>query len=166
MKLSRYSTALMLVVFLCAIFAGPARRERGSAFTASASGASGAFGLTHKLSSGLFGIPAGATSVDWAVVNNSADRQLIRVTVYKHNLVLGRSEVAPGPLVITLDPTRVAHNAGGVGAGQPFAPGFYYEVVLETDDLNVLPMVNFWQDSGNTPIPGTLIPASAFVEIK
>ena len=37
---------------------------------------------------------------------------------------------------------------------------------METADKRVLPSVQIWQDSANTVIPGTLIPAGAFVDIK
>ena len=37
---------------------------------------------------------------------------------------------------------------------------------METAVKRVLPSVQIWPDSSNTVIPGTLIPAGAFVDIK
>jgi hypothetical protein len=47
----------------------------------------------------------------------------------------------------------------------PFRRGFYYEVIVEVDDRSVFPSISVWSDYGNTALPGTLIPAGAFVEI-
>jgi hypothetical protein len=118
----------------------------------------------HVLTSGLFGLPAQARSVDWMVINDSPIAQTFRVTVFKAG-VGPKTPVAPGTLTLTLAPNTVTHNANSVGAGGPFLPGFYYEVVVETDDRGVLPSVHVWQDQGNTVIPGTLISPGTFVEI-
>jgi len=123
--------------------------------------AAGPFTLT----SGLFGLPSAAASVDWMVVNNSGSPQSFTVTVYRHGIGIPRAAVAPGPLTLTLASTEVTHNANSVGAGQPFAVGFYYEVVLETHDLDVLPSVHVWPSHFNDPIPGTLIPPGSFVRL-
>lgn len=118
----------------------------------------------YTLSSGLFGLPANAQSVDWMILNASPTAQTIRVTVYRAG-VGAKTPVAPGALVLTVAPNAATHNANSAGAGQPFVPGFYYEVVLETDDLAVLPSVHVWQDHANTVIPGTLISPGTFVRI-
>ena len=118
----------------------------------------------HVLTSGLFGFPANAQSVDWMILNDSPHPQTFRVTVYRAG-VGPKSPVAPGALTLTLSPNEVTHNANSVGAGQPFVPGFYYEVVVETDDRRLLPSVHVWQDHVNTVIPGTLISPGTFVEV-
>ena len=118
----------------------------------------------YTLTSGLFGLPAGAQAVDWMVVNNSPVQQTFRLTVYKAG-VGAKTAVAPGPLTLTLTCEDCTHNANGVGIGKPFVPGFYYEVVLEADDRAVLPSVHVWQDRANTVIAGTLIPSGAFVRL-
>jgi hypothetical protein len=120
----------------------------------------------HTLSSGLFSLPAGAHSVDWALVNDSAVSRNVRVTVYRHGVGVPRVTVAPGALTVTIAPEEATHNANSVGGGLPFQPGFYYEVVLETNSLRVLPVVNVWQDAGNTVIPGSAIPAGSWVRIR
>jgi hypothetical protein len=120
---------------------------------------------TFRLSSGLFGLPADAASVDWMVVNNSATAQTFTVTVFRAG-VGPKTVVAPGALVVTVDPGATTHNANSVGFSAPFVPGFYYEVVLEATDPNVLPSVHVWQDDVNTVIPGTLIPPGNWVRLQ
>jgi len=118
----------------------------------------------YVLSSGLFGLPANAQSVDWMVLNDSPMAQTIRVTVYRAG-VGPKTPVAPGALVLTLAPNAVTHNANSVGAAKPFVSGFYYEVVVETNDSAVLPSVHVWQDHANTVIAGTLISPGTFARI-
>lgn len=121
-------------------------------------------GYRYMLTSGLFGLPANAQSVDWMVLNDSPFALTFRVTVFKVG-VGAKSAVAPGALTLSLAPNEATHNANGVGTGKPFVPGFYYEVVVETDDLRLLPSVHVWQDQGNTVIPGTLISPGTFVRV-
>jgi hypothetical protein len=119
----------------------------------------------YTLSSGLFSLPHGARSVDWAIVNNSISTQKFRVTVYR----TGTSEkvpLAPGPITNTLEPLHSSHNANGVGSQKPFTIGRDFEVVLEVNSLRVLPSVEVWIDRGNTVIPGTLIGPGQFVDIS
>ncbi len=118
-----------------------------------------------KLSSGLFGLPGNAASVDWAVVNNTATPQSFRVTVYKAGVDELKMVVPPGALTMSLDPGKVTHNANSVGANQPFVPGFYYEVVLETNSLSVMPTVSVWEDHGGKVIPGTTILPGVFIRV-
>jgi len=118
----------------------------------------------YVLSSGPFSLPAGAQSVDWVVVNDSAVSQTIRVTVYKCNLGGAKTAVAPGAIEMTLAPGFTTHNANSVDT--VFSMGFIYEVVVETSDKRILPCVDVWQDHGGTVIAGTLIPAGEFVDIK
>ena len=117
------------------------------------------------LSSGLFGLPGNAASVDWAAVNDSPGTQEIRVTVYQCGIGVAKAPVAPGPITMTLQPNFTTHNANGVGPTLPFKHGFFYEVVVETADRRVLPMVNVWSDQGGTLIPGTLITAGDFFHV-
>ena len=116
-------------------------------------------------SSGLFGLPANAQSVDWMVVNDSLASATFTVTVFKAG-VGAKTTVPPGTLSFTVPPGEVRHNANSVGVGQPFVPGFYYEVVVQSTTPNLLPSVHVWQDHANTVIPGTLIPPGAWVTIQ
>jgi len=118
----------------------------------------------HVLTSGLFGLPANAKSVDWMVLSHATHPETFRVTVYRAG-VGPKTPVAPGALTLNLAPDESTHNANSVGPGKPFLPGFYYEVVVETDSRAILPSVHVWQDHGNTVISGTLISPGTFVEL-
>ena len=118
------------------------------------------------LSSGLFGLPDNAQSVDWMAVNNSTSPQTITVTVYRHGIGIPRAAVPPGPLTLTLAPTETTHNANSVGPGEPFQVGFNYEVQMQTASPNVLPSVHVWPSHFNDPIPGTLIPPGSWVRLQ
>lgn len=119
-----------------------------------------------RLSSGLFGIPATAQSVDWMVVNNAPTAQTVTVTVYRHGIAIPRAVVPPGALSFTLAPTETTHNANSVGFGLPFEVGFYYEVEVQAAHPNVLPSVHVWPSHFNEPIPGTLIPPGSWVKLQ
>lgn len=119
----------------------------------------------YKLSSGLFLLPQNAASVDWALVNDSKQPQAFRVTVYQGGIGTPKTAPPPGPLSQTIAPDCVFHNANSVGPGKPFQMGFYYEVVLESNDRALLPTVTVWQDHGATVIPGTTIVPGDFVLI-
>jgi hypothetical protein len=135
-------------------------------FLLAAASASAQTTYRHAISSGLFSLPAGAHSVDWGLVNNSSLPQNVRVTVYRHPIGLPRVEVPPGPIARTLASTETYHNANSVGAGQPFEPGFYYEVIVELDSLRVLPLAQVWEDAAGTVIPGTAIAAGSWVKLR
>lgn len=115
-------------------------------------------------SSGLFGLPANAASVDWVIVNNSTVDQTVTVTVYKVG-VGAKTVVPPGALDVTIAPGSAFHNANSVGYDQPFVPGFYYEVVVEGGNTNALPSVTIWDNNVNQVIPGTLIPPGSWVTL-
>lgn len=121
---------------------------------------------TTEVTSGPFLIAPQAASVDWVVVNNDGEPADIRITVYK--LVLGggpKSLTPAGRVSVTLNPGEITHNANSVGS--TFLLGHYYEVVVESTSDNVHPNVNQWSTFGSSGfIPGTLIPAGDFVEIK
>ena len=119
----------------------------------------------YTLSSGLFSLPQGAASVDWAIVNNSPSTQQFRVTVYQFD-TSGKVPVVPGPITNTVEPLHSFHNANSVGSQRPFTIGRDFEVVLEVNSLKVLPSVEVWIDHGNTVIPGTLIGPGQFMDIS
>jgi hypothetical protein len=117
----------------------------------------------YHLSSGLFGLPAAAKSVDWIVMNDTLNQQSVRVTVFKAPVGQPKSQLAPGPIELTLAPSTSAHNANAVGA--VFPAGMPIEVLVETNDRRVLPTVEVWQDAGGTVIAGTRIGPREFMEI-
>jgi homoserine O-acetyltransferase len=116
---------------------------------------------TTKLTSGPFLVAPGAASVDWVVVNNDSRTVDLRVTVFKLELDQPKTPVAPGALTLTLAPDTTTHNANSIGV--VFTTGFYYEVVVEATSPRVHPSVTQWSTTGAAFIPGTLIPAGAFV---
>jgi hypothetical protein len=118
-----------------------------------------------RLSSGLFALPTSAVSVDWTVVNDSTTPQTFTMTVYKAG-VGPKTIVAPGPLTLTIGPGEVTHNANSVGPGQPFVPGFYYEMVIETASPNVLPTAMVWDSFGATLVAGTTISPGTWVRLR
>lgn len=120
----------------------------------------------YVLSSGPFGLPANAHSVDWKALNDSPVSQSVRVTVYNVRIGMAKTPVVPpGPRTYTLQPSFATHNANGVGAGKPFSVGGTYEVVVELNDRRVLPIVEVWSNSANTVIAGTRLSPQDFTEI-
>ena len=120
---------------------------------------------TTKMTSGPFLIAPTAESVDWQVVNNDTEPVDICVTVYQLNIGAAKTEVGPGPLCLNLLPGYTTHNANSVGT--LFQLGFIYEVVVEATSDNVQSNVNQWAGNvGSQFIPGTLIPAGDFINIK
>jgi hypothetical protein len=118
-----------------------------------------------RLSSGLFGLPAAAQSVDWTVVNDSTTSQTFTVTVYEAG-VGPKTVVAPGPLTLTIAAGEVTHNANSVSFAGPFRPGFYYEIILPTTSPNVLPTATIWEAHVATIIPGTTISPGTWVRLQ
>jgi hypothetical protein len=129
-------------------------------FTGSAAAAA-----SFQRSSGLFSLPAGAVAVDWTVVNDATTSQTFTVTVFQAG-VGAKTVVPPGALTFTLAPGSATHNANNVSPTGPFIRGFNYEVVIQSTSPNVLPSCEVWEDSGNTVIPGTLIPPGSWVRLQ
>ncbi len=50
----------------------------------------------YVLSSGLFGLPGNAASVDWAVVNNSQRTEMFIVTIYQGGVNMQKTVIPPG----------------------------------------------------------------------
>jgi hypothetical protein len=120
---------------------------------------------SYTLSSGLFQIPQNAASVDWAVVNDATSAQTFVVTVYKAVLGAAKQLLMYAGATETLNAGVSTHSANPVGAGKTFDPGFYYEVVLQSNDKAVLPTVAAW-DSGGRVVAGTRVGAGEFVSIS
>jgi len=70
-----------------------------------------------KLSSGLFGLPGKAASVDWVLVNDATTIPF-RVTVYEAGVGEIKTIVS-GWLRISLEPGELITNANSVSAGAP-----------------------------------------------
>ena len=118
----------------------------------------------YTFTSGIFGLPGGAQTIDWALLNDSDVEQTYRVTA--NNCGSGPKEAAqPGPLEGTLSPNVSIHNANGIGIDKPFT-GVPVEVVVEVNDHRMLPTVEIWSDSGGTVIAGTRIGPGQFVRLS
>lgn len=120
--------------------------------------------FSHVLSSGSFGLPSNAKSVDWMVLNNSPNPQQIRVTVYRVLIGRPKTPVPPGPITATVPPNTATHNANSVGT--VFSVGGTYEVVVEANDNRVLPSVDVWSTNGAVIIPGTHLSPKDFSEVR
>jgi hypothetical protein len=119
-----------------------------------------------RVSSGLFGLPPNAKSVDWMVVNDSATKQDFRVTVFHCSIGSAKTPLPPGPSEFSLAPNVTTHNANAVGPGESFQVGMLYEVVIDSNNRHLLPAVNVWSDQAGTIIAGTEISAGGFVRLK
>ncbi|MED0963277.1 hypothetical protein [Bacillus paramycoides] len=117
-----------------------------------------------RLSSGPFYLPPNAAAVDWVVLNRGILRENFQIAIFR--LVMGaRKVLIPGGIgSFILDFDESMHKTNFVGTeGQPFIPGFSYEVVVESDNLDVLPSVHVWSGfSGDTYIAGTRIGPTDF----
>jgi len=114
--------------------------------------------FNYRLSSGLFSLPENAQSLDWSILNSSDDTQEVKVTVYV--FANERKAALPGPIITVIEPNNTYHNAN------TYSYGPYYEVVLETNSLKVLPNVSVWSNNQNAVIPGTRIGPNDFVLLE
>ena len=87
------------------------------------------------------------------------------MTVYEAGVKIVKKKTSPGSLTMTVEPFESSHNANSVGYEEPFRPGFYYEIIVETNTRRLLPSVQIWSNHGNAAIPGTLIGLGHFVDL-
>ena len=111
----------------------------------------------YLYTTGPFLLPENSGSLDWTLLNNAKSQQRARVTVFKCPVGAVKSPVAPGALVVTLDPGESTHNAN------EYPEGFAFEVVLECNSKRLFPYVSVWPGYFGVVIPGTGIGAGAFV---
>jgi hypothetical protein len=111
----------------------------------------------YRYTTGPFIIPQNSGSLDWILLNNAATQQKVRVTVYKCPVGAVKTPVAPGPLVVTLDPGESTHNAN------TYPAGFAYEVQVECISHLVFPYVSVWPGNIGDVIPGTGINSGSFL---
>ena len=121
--------------------------------------------FTSVLASGPFGLPAEARSVDWSLVNEAPDTQVVRVTIWQLNLLGPKSKSSSGAVVLRLAPGGTIHDANPVGPSRSFRAGTYYEVIVEVRDRRVLPAVEIWSDNQGTAIAGTRIGPTDFRDL-
>ena len=114
-------------------------------------------GFKYSYSTGPFLLPENSGSLDWTLLNNDKTQQRARVTVFQCPVGTVKSPVAPGPLVVTIDPGESTHNAN------TYPEGFAYEVQVECNSRLVLPYVSVWPGNFGVVIPGTGITSGAFI---
>jgi hypothetical protein len=113
----------------------------------------------HRYTTGPFLLPQSSGSLDWTLLNNDTTQQTARVTVFRCPVGTVKTPVAPGALVVTLDPGESTHNAN------EYPEGFAYEVQVECNSQLVFPYVSLWPAHLGVVIPGTGINAGAFVRL-
>jgi hypothetical protein len=111
----------------------------------------------HRYTTGPFLLPQNSGSLDWTLLNNDTTQQTARVTVFKCPVGAVKAPMAPGALVVTLDPGESTHNAN------EYPEGFSYEVQVECDSQLVFPYVSVWPANFGVVIPGTGINSGTFV---
>lgn len=116
-------------------------------------------GFKHRYTTGPFLLPENSGSLDWTLLNNDSSPQKARITIYKCGIGTVKTPVAPGPLLVTLDPGKSTHNAN------TYTEGFAYEVQIECNSHLLFPYVSIWPGNFGTVIPGTGIPAGLFVRV-
>ena len=121
--------------------------------------------FTSVLATGPFGLPTEARSVDWSLVNEAPDTQVVRVTVWQLNLLGPKSKTSTGSVLLRLAPGGTIHDANPVGTSRSFRAGTYYEVIVEMNDRRVLPAVEVWSDNQGTVIAGTRIGPTQFRDL-
>jgi hypothetical protein len=84
---------------------------------------------------------------------------MARVTVFECPVGTVKTPVAPGALVVTLDPGESTHNAN------EYPEGFAYEVQVECDSQLVFPYVSVWPANYGVAIPGAGICSGSFVRL-
>lgn len=113
----------------------------------------------HRYTTGPFLLQQNSGSLDWTLLNNDTTQQKACVTVFKCPVGTVKTPVAPGALVVTLDPGESTHNAN------EYPEGFAYEVQVECNSQLVFPYVSVWPANFGVVIPGTGINSGTFVRL-
>jgi hypothetical protein len=116
-------------------------------------------GFKHRYTTGPFLLPENSGSLDWILLNNDSSPQKARITVYKCGIGSVKTPVAPGPLLVTLDPGKSTHNAN------TYTEGFVYEVQVECSSHLLFPSVSVWPGNFGVVIPGSTITAGQFLRV-
>jgi hypothetical protein len=116
-------------------------------------------GYKYRYTTGPFLLPENSGSLDWILLNNDSTQQKARVTVFKCPVGTVKTPVAPGALVVTLDPGESTHNAN------EYPEGFAYEVQVECSSQLVFPYVSVWPANFGVVIPGTGVDSGSFVRL-
>ncbi len=115
-------------------------------------------GYKHCYTTGPFLLPQNSGSLDWTILNNDTSEQKVCVTVFKCPVGTVKTPVAPGALVVTIDPGESTHNAN------EYTEGFAYEVQVECNSKLIFPYVSVWPANFGVVIPGTGINSESFIK--
>lgn len=113
----------------------------------------------YRYTTGPFLLPQNSGALDWGLLNNDSTQQKARVTVFKCPSGDVKTPVAPGAIVITLDPGEKTHNAN------EYPEGFAYEVQVECNSQLLFPYVSVWPANFGVVIPGTGINSASFIRM-
>ena len=116
-------------------------------------------GYQYRYTTGPFLLPENSGSLDWSLLNNDSTQQKARVTVFKCPVGTVKTPVAPGALVVTLEPGESTHNAN------EYTEGFAYEIQVECNSQLLFPYVSVWPGYFGVVIPGTGINSGSFVRL-
>ena len=116
-------------------------------------------GYKYRYTTGPFLLPQSSGSLDWCLLNNDCTQQKARVTVFKCPVGTVKTPVAPGAIVVTIDPGECTHNAN------EYPEGFAYEIQVECNSQLVFPYVSVWPVNFGVVIPGTGISSGSFVRL-
>lgn len=111
----------------------------------------------YRYTTGPFLLPQNSGPLDWCLLNNDTTQQTARITVFKCPVGMVKSPVAPGALVVILNPGESTHNAN------EYPEGFAYEVQVECNSHLLFPYVSVWPANFGVVIPGTGINSGTFV---
>jgi len=114
---------------------------------------------THRYTTGPFLLPTNAGALDWNILNNSNSEQRARVTIFKCPIGIPKTPVAPGPLVVTIAPGELIHNAN------TYPEGHTYEIQIECNSTLLFPSVSVWPGNYGVSIPGTTIHSGMFIHV-
>jgi hypothetical protein len=118
------------------------------------------------LSTGAFGVPGDAQTMDWVFLNDAPDTQVVQITLWRLNTDAPKAQLPPGTLTLRVPPGQVVHHPTMVGPGGAFPPGYYFEVVISLNDRRVLPSVEIWSDRLTHTYPGARIGPRDFIELR
>ena len=113
----------------------------------------------YRYTTGPFLLPQNSGSLDWTLLNNDTTPQTVRVTVFSCPVGMVKNPAPPGPLVVTIDPSKSIHNAN------KYPEGFAYEVQVECNSQLLFPYVSVWPANFGVVIPGTGINSGTFVRL-
>lgn len=118
------------------------------------------------LSTGPFGLPPEAQSVDWIVLNDAPDTQMVQITAWRLNADAPKAKLDAGTLTIRIPPGGIMRSPNSINSTAAFYPGYFYELTVAINDRRVLPTVELSSDRRAHVLPGTRIGPTDFFELR